>query len=257
MLQECWVDGMPVCYSPTGWHGVAKGKTDDGKFIFEASYGVTYYVKNTDVFEIGLPEDNNGISKAFEEMGNTICPYRNIINEYFNHNLLYDEAYIEIVNTKVPEGIKPEAPVVEYFNKYRDAFVTLVNAYSEKYNNTKTFIKNVCGDNLEEAKQTKWGVPYVRRRGKIILKIAGIPDDIVKVSPISALGCACESDITFGKIKLFDDEAMAYQFVKEEEKNGFIASKYRVNGFCLCCSRVLIVKPYDAGSTGDPWRIEF
>lgn len=245
MLQKCWVDGMPVCYSPTGWYGVAKGKTDDGKFIFEASYGVTYYVKNTDVFEIRLLEDNDGISKAFEEMGNTICPYMHIIDKLFNHNLLYDEAYIEIVNTKVPEGIKPEAPVVEYFNKYREAFVTLVNAYSEKYNNTKAFIKNVCGDNLEEAKQSKWDVPYVRRLGKVILKKAGIPEDIVKILPIGALGYACESNITFGKIKLFDDDTMVNQFVKEEEKNGFIVSRYRANGFCLCCSRVVITKPYD------------
>lgn len=245
MLQECWVDGMPVCYSPTGWCGIAKGKTDDNKFIFEASYGTTYYVKNTDVFEIHCCDDNNSICKAFEEMKDTICPYRRIINEHFDYNLSFDETYQEITNVKIPEGIKPEAPVVEYFNKYRETFIALIDAYSEKYNNTKAFIKNVCGDNLNEAKQSKWDILYVRRRGKIILKNAGIPEDIVKALSIGALECVCESDITFGKIKLFDDEAMAYQFVKEEEKNGFIASRYRANGFCLCCSRVVITKPYD------------
>ena len=243
MLQECWVDGMPVCYSPTGWDGVAKGKTDDGKFIFEASYGVTYYVKNTDVFEIRLPEDNNGISKAFEEMGNTICPYRHIINEHFDYNLSYDETYREIANTKVPEGIKPEAPVVEYFNKYKEAFMALIDAYSEQYKNQKTLIKNVCGDNLAEVGKGKWGNAYVQHQGKKILKNAGIHDDIINALPVSVFSIVCKTDLTFGEIKVLDDNNKAIAFIKEAAKNGLAQLKYGANGFYLCCSYIEITRP--------------
>lgn len=245
MLQECWVDGMPVYYSPTGWYGVAKGKTDDGKFIFEASYGTTYYVKNTDVFEVHNSDYNNSIGAAFEEMKSTICPYRRIINDYFDDNLSFDEAYKEIANVKIPDGIKPEAPVVEYFNKYRETFLKFVDAYSKKYENEKQLIKNVCGDNLAEVGQSKWGNAYVRRQGKKILKDAGVNDDIINNIPATVLGVACRTDLTFGEIKVFDGNDEANAFVREATKNGLAQLKYRVNGFYLCCSYIEITRPND------------
>lgn len=245
MLQEYWVDGMPVCYAPTGWYGVAKGKTDDGKFIFEANYGVTYYVKNTDVFGINIPLKNNSLCEALDSMKGSFCPYKRIINDYYDSLISFDKAHEKINNMKIPEGIKPEAPVVEYFNKYKEPFLAFVNAYSEKYKNTLSLIKNVCGGNLNKAEQSEWNSPYVRRHGKKVLKDAGIPEDIVEVLSTKNLGYVCESDITFGKIKLFDDDATAYAFKTEEAKNGFTTSKWLVNGFILCCSYVVITRPYD------------
>lgn len=242
MLQECWVDGMPVYYSPTCWYGIARGKTDDGKFIFEASYGTTYYVKNTDAFEIHNCDDNYSICKAFEEMKDTICPYRRIIAEHLDYNLSFDEAYKEIIGVKIPEGIKPEAPVVEYFNKYKETFMALVDAYSEKYENEKELVKNVCGDNLEVG-QSKWGNAYVRYQGKKILKDAGVHDDVINNIPVTVFGVVCRADLTFGKIKVFDDNNEANAFVREAEKNGLSQLKYRVNGFYLCCSYIEVNKP--------------
>lgn len=243
MLQECWVDGVPVFYSPTGWYGVAKGKTDDGKFIFEASYSVTYYVKNTDVFEICNCEDNNSIYQAAEAMKNTICPYKYIIDEYMNYGLEFDAAYKEISDMKIPEGIKPEAPVVEYFNKYKEAFIALINAYSEKYKNEKEFIINFLTEYGIKAGSSKWNSSYIRWHGKEILRYAGVQEDIVEALSTEVLKYVCESDITFGKIKLFDNDVIADAFVREENRNGFATSKHRVNGFLLCCSRVVIAKP--------------
>lgn len=244
MLQEYWVDGMPVFYSPTGWYGVAKGKTDDGKFIFEASYGVTYYVKNTDVFEINIPLENNSLCEALDSMKGSFCPYRRIINDHYDSLISFDEAYEKISNMKIPEGINPEAPVVEYFNKYKETFLAFVNAYSEKYENTKAFIKNVCGDNLDKAKQSEWSSSYIRRHGKKILKDVGVPENTMEVLSTDILKYVCESDITFGKIKLFDDIAMVSPFVKEEAKNGLATARGKVNGFTMCCSYVAIAKPY-------------
>lgn len=241
MLQECWVDGMPVYYSPTGLYGVAKGKTDDGKFIFEASYGTTYYVKNTDMFEICVRDENNSICRAFEAMPNTICPYRYIINEHLNYELSFDEAYQEIVNVKIPEGIKPEAPVVEYFNKYKETFMAFVDAYSEKYKNEKELVKNVCGDKCNEVGKSKWGNAYVRHQGMKILKDAGVHDDIIDNIPVSVFAVVCRTDLTFGEIKVFDDNDEADAFVREADRNGLSQLKYRVNGFYLCCSYTEIV----------------
>lgn len=243
MLQECWVDGMPVYYSPTGWYGIAKGKTDDGKFIFEASYGKTYYVKNTDAFEIAYLDSNNSLSKAFDAMNGTICPYKDILNEHFAFDASFEETYKAIVDMKVPDGIKPEAPAVEYFNKYKETFMAFVNAYSEQYKNQKELIKNVCGDNLAEFGKSKWGNAYVRHQGKKILKNIGVHDDIIEALPVTVLSVVCRTDLTFGEIKVFDDNNEAEAFVREAVKNGLTQLKYRVNGFYLCCAYIEISKP--------------
>lgn len=240
MRQEYWVDGIPVYYCPRDVAGVAKGITDDDKFIFETNTGETYYLKSSDPFRIMYETNKDNISEAYNDMNGTICPYNRIIDDYDCGYIDKEQATKAILETKIPDGVKPDSPAAEYFNKYRDSFIGLMNAYSEKHKNIKDFIISVCGDNWQEVGESNWGTKYIKKIcSKVLVDLGYDKDDVNRISSVYQK-FICYAYLTFGDVKRVNTKQEAIKISQDNSKKGMYNSTISLNDEYIVSSYINI-----------------
>lgn len=246
MKREYWVEGMPVYYCPRDVAGVAKGVTDDDKFIFETNTGETYYLKSSDPFIINYTAREGSISEAYSDMNGTICPYRNIIDDCECGYIDEEQAKQRILDVKVPDGVKPDSPAAEYFNKYRDSFIGLMNAYSEKYKNMKDFIISVCGDNWQEVGKSTWDTKYIKKIcSKVLADLGYDKDDVNRISPMCQK-FICYAYLTFGDVKCVATEQEARRVSQDNRKKEMYSNIFSLNGDYIVSSYINVTDADEA-----------
>lgn len=241
MKREYWVEGMPVYYCPRDVAGVAKGITDDDKFIFETNTGKTYYLRSTDPFNIRYGTNENSISEAYNDMEGTICPYRIIIDDYNCGYIDGELAKQRILETKIPDGIKPDSPAAEYFNKYRETFIGLMSAYEEKYRNTKDFVDSICGEHWREAGMPNWDTKYIKKIcSKVLVDLGYDKDDVNRTSPMCQK-FICYAYLTFGDVKRVATEQEARKISQDNRKKGMYSNIFSLNGDYIVSGYINVV----------------
>lgn len=241
MKREYWVDGMPVYYCPRDVAGVAKGITNDDKFIFETNTGETYYLKSSDPFSIMYETNKDNITEACNDMNGTICPYNRIIDNYSCRYINKEQATKAILETKIPDGVKPDSPAAEYFNKYRDSFIGLMNAYSEKHKNIKDFIVSVCGDNWKEVGKSTWDTKYIKKIcSKVLVDLGYDKDDVNRIGPMYQK-FICYAYLTFGDVKRVATEQEAKKISQNNRKKGMYSNIFTLNGDYIVSSYINVI----------------